>query len=197
MGNLRFLGLAVALLFAAYFGTQQLLVVRPLKPDARIPTFQRVDTNSERYKLEQSYASDDDPTRDRLRNDVLDYAKAYGDDPCNDVLKAAYVKVVTAYVRAWSSIVPCLRSNTCRSSDWPALERAGQAFGSPLDRRVREAMQRVHAKAAFAPGDFPDDIAALVAQLTNDNSINFKPDPHFQQVASQPGVNSAKQDCGH
>jgi len=76
-------------------------------------------------------------------------------------------------------------------------------------------MQRVHAKAAFKLGDFPNDAAPLVADLAADGSINppaVRPTangPINAQNASRPqrsfaeikdrfdGDTDARQDCGH
>lgn len=178
MDHLRFATIAVVLFLAVFLGGRWLLQVRPLQPDARLPTFQHVDADSPRIKLEQSSVSDNDPTRDRLRNEVLDYAKALVDDPCNAVLKAHYVKAVIDYARAWISIAPCLGTHTCGGSDSRYIDRAAQAFGSPLDLRVRDAMRKVHAKGVFGIGDFPKDTVVLVSQLAADGSINPAADPN-------------------
>jgi len=172
MDNLRFFGLALGLFAAMFFGMKWLFAVQPLKPDPRVPTFQRVDTDDPRYKLTQSSQSDGDATRDHLRHEVLDYAKALNDDPCNDRLKARYIEAANNYARAWISIVPCMRSRTCGQADSKRLDLAQHAFGSPLDLRLREAMRQVHAKGIFKLGDFPDDTAFLVAELAADGAIN-------------------------
>jgi hypothetical protein len=172
MDNLRFFGLAVGMFAAVFFGMKWFLTVQPLQPDARVPTFQRYDPDSPRAQLESSSIGDDDPTRDRLRHEVLDYAKALSDDPCNKTLKKHYVQAVNDYARAWLSIVPCFATLSCRSADSKNLDRATQAFGSPLDRRVREAMQQLHAKRIFKLGDFPNDDSLLVAYLANDGVLS-------------------------
>jgi hypothetical protein len=197
MGTLRFLGLAVGMFAAVFFGMRWLLTVRPLQPDARLPTFQRVDKDSPRFQLEQTSISDNDPTRDRLRQEVLEDARALKDDPCNDILKRRYIKAVNDYAHAWISIVPCLGGRNCGSSDSPKLDRAAHAFGSPLDLRVRDAMRAVHTKATFKLGDFPNDTAVLVAQLAADGSINPLADPRFKQLRAQLGDDDTRQDCGH
>jgi len=200
MALLRFAGLTAGLFVAAFFGVQWLFAVKPLTPDARVPTFQHVDTTMPRYQIEQSSVSDNDPTRDRLRNEVRDYAKALKDDPCNPVLKANYIKAVTAYARAWIAIAPCLGTETCRNADSAQLDRGRQAFGSPLDLRVREAMAAVHAKASFGPADFPKDIVHLVANLAADSSINSAEETkEFRRVKAQLGGDEGgarRQDCG-
>lgn len=184
MGTLRFVSIALTLFVAAFFGIEWWLKPQPLKPDARIPTFHQVDVNSLR-KTEQSFASDNDVTRDKLRQAVLDAAKALGDEPCNNVLKAGYIRAATAYARAWLSISPCVRTRSCGSSDGAKLDRAQKAFGSPLDHRVREAMQRLHQAGIFAPGDFPKDAVVMVAQFAGDPNINPYADPRIKSVFTE------------
>jgi hypothetical protein len=198
MSTLRFLGLAAGMFAAVFFGMKWLLRAEPLQPDARLPTFQRVDKDSPRSQLEQTSISDNDPTRDRLRHEVLDYAKPLKDDSCNKTLRANYIKAVIAYTRAWISIVPCLGDHTCRGSDSPLLDRAAHAFGSPLDLRLRDAMQAVHAKGIFGPADFPKDVVHLVATLAADPSVNSAEETkEFRHVSAQFGDTPARQDCGH
>lgn len=140
MDNLRFFGLAAGLFIAVFFGMKRLLTVEPLKPDARLPMFQRVDANDPRTKLMQSPASDDDATRDRLRHDVLDSAEALNDDPYNAALKARYIEAASNHAKAWISIAPCFSSLTCNNSSWKTIENAQHALGSPLDARERLAI---------------------------------------------------------
>jgi len=215
MSTLRFLGLAVGMFAAVFVGMRWLLTVHAMQPDARLPTFHQVDKDSPRFQLEQTSISDEDPTRDRLRHEVLDDAKAFDDDPCNPILKARYIKAVNDYAHAWISIAPCLGNHTCRSgADSALMDRAAQAFGSPLDHRVREAMVAVHEKARFKLGDFPNDTAILVATMARDGSINPlamhpttngpvnaqndpRPHPGMAEIRAQFGDTDNRQDCGH
>jgi len=194
----RFAVITTAVMLVSFFGMKWLLTVRPLQPDARLPTFHHVDVDSPRYKLDQSSASDDDKVRDRLRDDVLDYAKALGDDPCNEALKAQYIKAVVAYARAWTSIAPCVAIRSCTNWDSAALDRAQKAFGTPRDHRVRDAMMGVHAKVTFGAADFPKDTTHLVADLAADDVIE---PPHLtrdfrQHVAAQLDDAGARAACG-
>jgi hypothetical protein len=52
MDSIRFYALAVGLFFAVFLGGKWLLIptVVPLQPDARLPTFQRVDPDDPRTK---------------------------------------------------------------------------------------------------------------------------------------------------
>ena len=65
MDTPRFLGLAALMFAAAFLGMNWYLRVEPLKPDPRLPTFQRADADSPASQLAPSSASDGDPTRDR------------------------------------------------------------------------------------------------------------------------------------
>ena len=62
------------------------------------------------------------------------------------------------------------------------MDLATRAFGSPLDLRVRDAMQKVHAKGVFGIGDFPQDTVTLVSQLAADGSVNPDADPRFRSM---------------
>jgi hypothetical protein len=199
MGStLRFAGIVAILFLTVFFGGKWLLEGRPLKPDPRLPNFQQVNPEDPRIKLEKTSVSDDDPTRDRLRKEVLDYTKPLGDDPCNKTLRAHYVKAVTDYARAWISIAPCLGTRTCGGSDSPLIERAAHAFGSPLDVRVRDAMAAVHAKGIFGPADFPKETIRLIGELAADPSINSAKDTkEFRRVKAELGDTPQRTDCGH
>jgi len=142
MASLRFIGIVAVLFLAVFFGGRWLLEVRPLHAGVWLPAYHRVDKQDEPHlKLEKTSASDNDPTRDRLRNEVLDYAKAPGDDPCNGILKMHYIKVVTDYVRAWISIAPCLGTHTCQ---WSLDENGSR--GTSLRLAARSAGPRRHAE---------------------------------------------------
>ena len=186
MDNLRFFGLALSMFVAVFFGMKWFLTPQPLRPDARVPTFQKVDPDSPRFKLEQSSVTDGDATRDRLRMELLDYTQSLAADPCNETLKKRYIEAANDYARAWISIVPCIRSRTCGQSDSKRLDLAAHAFGTPMDHRLREAMRELHGKGIFKLGDFPDDTAFLVAELAGDGAIN----PRAVRAMSNGPVNA-------
>jgi hypothetical protein len=184
MGTGRFIAVAIALCVLSYASVQSLIVVRPLKPDSRIPSFHRIDPDSPRTKVEASHASDMDPVRDGLRHAVLDSAESLSDAPCNDAIKARYVKAVTDYARAWLSVAPCLVTR-CSQADGPSIERAIEAFSSPLDHRVREAMEKAHETDALREDDFPKDVVRHVAGLASDPLINPLAEPSIKQTYRQ------------
>lgn len=191
MDAVRFLGLAAGMFAAVFLGMAWLSTVRPA---VQVPLLQHADNDSPQPA--QISTGDDDAARNRLRNEVLDDARSFGDDPCNPILRKRYIAAVNAYARAWISIAPCYGTHTCRGSDSPGLDRAAQAFGSPGDLRVRQAMQYVHKKATFHVGDFPDDTVNLVSILAADGLINPRSDVLFRQLVSNAHARTA-QDCGH
>jgi hypothetical protein len=185
MEAVRYIVFALVLGAIAFFGMQWLLTPVPLKPDARIPTFQRVDVNSPRHQLEISHASDDDAVRDGLRQAVLTAADDLKSNPCDQALKARYIEAASKYARAWLSIAPCVGTRTCGSSDGVRLDRAQKAFGSPLDHRVREAMKKAHETDIFIAGDFAKDVVVLVAEMAGDAVINPYASPRGKEISRE------------
>ncbi len=173
MGTLRFVAAMLAVLIAAFFGVHWLLAIHPLKPDARLPTFQHVDEKSARYQMEtNSFSSDNDAVRDALRQAVFRAADDLSRQPCIKSYKERYVGAVTQYVRARLSIAPCIGTKTCGESDGPRLELAEKAFGSPFDRRVWDAMRKAHQASVFVESDFPKEIIGLVSTMAADPMNN-------------------------
>ena len=160
----------------------------PLKASAEIPTFHRVADGSG-----QSVASDNDPERDRLRNATLAAANDLRSDPCNAALKARYIEAASQYARARLRIVPCVGTHTCGPADGPRFDQAKKAFGTDLDHRVQEAMNRVHMNEAFVTGDFPKDAVVMVAALAGDGEISPYASPEFKEFSSKL---RSPADCG-
>ena len=134
-----------------------------------------------------SDASDNDAGRDKLRHDALDAAKALVNSPCDPAAKARYIEAATRYVRGWLSIGPCMqRVGGCQSDEGDKeLDRAQQAFGTPLDHRVREAMQSAHETDAIVEGDFPADTLLLLANMAADPVISPYAEPRFKASARE------------
>jgi multidrug efflux pump subunit AcrA (membrane-fusion protein) len=192
----RLLGIALAILIVAYLVPRWLTPVS-LQPDRRLPTFHQVDVEDPRTQLEAtSYASDSDAVRDRLRQAVLDTATALRQKPCNQAVKADYIAAAAAYARARISIAPCVATRTCRQSDNARLELAQKAFGSPADRRVREAMRLAHGTGTIVKGDFSGDVVTEVAMLSGDGTIDPTASPEFAEVAEALRDPSRMAVCG-
>jgi len=185
MQSVRFAGLVIGAFIVTFAAALWLVMPRPLKPDARLPTWHRVDVESPRVKMMDSYATDSDAVRDKLRHAVLEAADDLLREPCNDVMKAHYIEAATNYARARLSIASCVGTGRCGSSDEPLLDRAQKAFGAPLDRRVREAMEKAHDTGAILEGDFPKDTVILVAQMARDPVIHPSAEPSFKQATRE------------
>jgi hypothetical protein len=182
MSNIRLAGFAFAALVATYLGVQWLMGPRPSPRE--VPAFHPIDVNSARYKYESSYASENDAVRDGFRRTVLDAANELDRDACNQDLKARYIDAASRYARAWLSLAPCLATDrACTASDESKLDRAQQAFSSPLDHRVREAMRRAHQGGSFQEGDFPREVVTLVAEMAADPTINPRATPQMKEIA--------------
>lgn len=189
MRNRWIIVVALALSMAALFTARWVPTpsVQSLKPDPRLPTFHRVDLNDPREKVEASFVSDNDPERDSLRRAVLDAADELKGDPCEDSLKARYIVAAVNYARAWLKMSPCVGTRTCGQSDIARLEQTQKAFGTPADRRVRDAMRRVHMSGAILKGDFPADAAVVLANLAPGPGINPNASPEYEEMMEALG----------
>lgn len=175
----------IALLVAAYLGLRWFLSPHPLHSDPRLPTFDQVTHDLARQRFENSYVSDGDAVRDRLRQAVLESANVLADDPCNETLKRIYIGAVIRYARAWISAAPCLVGENCYSdAHYARVDLAAKAFGSPLDLRVRDAMKNVHGSVVFTDTDFPKDVLILVSELASDPAINPHATAKFKQLTA-------------
>ena len=185
MSNTRLFGAAAALAGLTFFGVYWWL--KPASPRLVASTFHRVDVNSRDDKLETSSESENDGRRDKLRNDALDAANVLVNAPCDPLAKARYIEAATKYVRGWFSVAPCMAEiGRCNSDGGDKqLDRVQQVFGTPLDRRVREAMQRAHETDAIVEGDFPRDTLLLLAQMAADPVISPYAEPRFQVSARE------------
>ena len=110
MSNLRFVLAAVALFAGAFVGRVLGLErlsgddVRavPMKPDARVPTFEESVKQGLRKDWENSKTSqgDNDAGRNQLRQTAMQAANAYALSPCDKTIKAAFVVAASTYMRA-------------------------------------------------------------------------------------------------
>ena len=173
MGSLRF-GLMVIFAFAAAFAGMSwvshgfripTLAVVPLKPDARIPTFEQSVAEEQQRAWESSHTSqsDGDPQRDALRLAALQAANAYALSPCDGTMKANFVAALTAYTQAWADMAGC-KGMIC--SDDKKLDAAAAAFRTPADMHLREAVGHAFEQGGISVAEFDPalrDFAAGVA----------------------------------
>src|SRR5258708_37016514 len=107
-------------------------------------TVRRGNPSRARTKGGATRGSDMAAPRVGLRGAGVETGESLSSDPCNDGLKARYINAATNCARAWLSVAPCVATRTCSSADQPLRQRAQEAFGSPLDHRVTEAMRKAH-----------------------------------------------------
>src|SRR5258708_26553261 len=118
-----------------------------------------------------------DAVRDGLGWTVVDQAESLRSDRCNDVLKARYISAATNYARAWLSVAPCVATRTCSSADQPLLQRAQEAFGSPLDHRVQDAIREADQTDAIRDEHFPNDVVSHLALLATAQALHPGSEP--------------------
>jgi hypothetical protein len=182
MDSIRFAGLVVVAFALSFAGVFWLVVPHSLNPAALLPSWHVVDADTRHPREQGSNAADSEQARDKLRNAVIEAADDLRREPCNDAMKARYIAAATKYARAWLSIAPCVGTQSCGSSDGPRLDRAQQAFGTPLDRQAREAMQKAHETGALKEGDFASDAVIMVATFARDPGINPHADPKIKKL---------------
>jgi hypothetical protein len=182
MDSIRFAGLVVVA-FAISFAAALWLVIPQTPMLASIlPSQPRVEAQVQPLPVPHADAADSEDARDALRNAVLEAAKDLQHEPCNDIMKARYVEAATRYARAWLSIVPCFGTRRCGAADEARLDRVQRIFGTPLDHQAREAMEEAHETGALKEGDFPSDVALLVATFARDPGINPHADPKIKKA---------------
>jgi hypothetical protein len=184
MLDFRLVTLVVALFAVGFFGVRWLAAGAPvplptvtdLKPDARLPTFHAYDPRTDRKGWVESKTSqgDNDPDRDKLRQAVIAAATAYRLSPCNEALRQEFLAAAGAYARAFQLSMGCERSHWCVIDD-ARREQAVQAFGSPYDKRVKEAIAAVHGMGTIVRTDYVDGYGSIVAMLAG-RGFDF-PDP--------------------
>ena len=133
----------------------------PLKPDARIPTFEESVQKGIRRDWENSKTaqSDGDPARDKLRLELLQAANAYKLSPCDDTMKKNLVAALTGYTNAWFVMAHCKPGvDGCGKTVSDRLDAAAAAFKTPADVNVHRALREAVNKGGLAREDFPSAI---------------------------------------
>jgi hypothetical protein len=169
----RLAGMAAALCAAAFIVVTWLsagapiwrIQAVPLQPDARVPTFaQRMQEGKGiRKDWENSKTSqgDDDAKRNARRLALLQAANAYALSPCDAGMKKNLVDSLTAYTMAWAEVAGCRNG----AMSCTRLDEAQEAFGTPLDVRVREAVGAAVAKGGIGREDFSTAVRNVALQF--------------------------------
>jgi hypothetical protein len=153
MSNLRF-GLMVAVAFVLAFigvwlGSKGTPVTAmrsaPANPDVRVsspearppaPGAEKSAQQGPRKAADnpKSMQGDNDPGRNRMRLTAIEAANAYVRAPCDQAVKAAFVVATATYVKAQAD---------------------AKSFSTPLDARVREAIEAAFDAGGVSKDDLP------------------------------------------
>jgi hypothetical protein len=169
MSTLRFALIVIGLFALAFVGVAWVKAgfpimtfrVAPLKPDARIPTFDEATKKAIRQDWINSKTnqSDGNPERDRLRLDLLQASTAYKMSPCDDTMKKNLVAALTSYVTAWSDMAFCKPGvGGCPSNSDERLDTAAAAFKTPADINMHKVLREAIRQGGISRDDFPAPI---------------------------------------
>jgi hypothetical protein len=135
--------------------------VAPLKPDARIPTFDEAVKKGIRQDWVNSKTtqSDGNAERDKLRLDLLQASTAYKMSPCDDTMKKNLVAALSSYVMAWSDMAFCKPGvGGCPSNSDERLDTAAAAFKTPADMNMHKVLREAIRQGGISREDFPSAI---------------------------------------
>jgi hypothetical protein len=176
MEMLRLSGFSIALFALAFIGISwaskgfPMIGVRavPMKPDARVPTFEQSVAKGLREEWEASKTAqgDGDPRREALRLAALQAANAFELSPCDATMKKNLVDALSAYAKAWTEMAGC-KSGIC-SGDDHRIDKAAGAFSTPADMRVRAALRAAFEKGGVSRNDFSPSLRLWVTMLVGD-----------------------------
>lgn len=169
MSTLRFTLVAVSLFALTFIGVSwgnmgfpvMAVGVEPVKPDARIPTFDEAVKKGLRKGWEDSKTSQSDGNaeRDKLRLDLLQASTAYKMSPCDDTVKKNLVAALSNYVTAWYNMAFCKSGvGGCPSSSDERLDTAAAAFKTSADINVHKALREAIDQGGISRDDFPSAI---------------------------------------
>jgi hypothetical protein len=135
--------------------------VAPLKPNARIPTFDEAAAKGIRQDWVNSKTnqSDGNAERDKLRLDLLQASTAYKMSPCDDTMKKNLVAALSSYVTAWSDMAFCKPgTGGCPSNSDERLDTAAAAFKTPADLNMHKVLHEAISQGGISREDFPTAI---------------------------------------
>ena len=174
MSAIRFTLIAVGLFALTFVGISWAnkgfpvlaMKVEPMKPDARIPTFEDSVKKGIRKDWENSKTSqsDGDRDRDRPRIELLQASIGYKLSPCDGTMKKNLVSAATNYTNAWGEMAGC-KFGAC-SGDDKKLDAAAAAFQTPADVRVHQEMREAFEQGGIGKDDFPKSVRNNVFMWT-------------------------------
>jgi hypothetical protein len=176
MSTIRFTLIAAGLFALTFIGISWAnkgfpviaMKAEPMKPDARVPTFEESVKKGIRKDWENSKTAqgDGDPKREALRLAALQAANAFALSPCDATMKKNLVEALSAYAKAWSDMAGC-KFFVCGGDD-RKVDTAAANFSTPSDMRVREAVRTAFEKGGISREDFPGSIRLWVTMLAGD-----------------------------
>jgi hypothetical protein len=169
MSTMRFALIAVGLFALAFVGISwgqkgfpvMAMKVEPMKPDARIPTFEESVKKGIRKDWENAKTnqSDGDKERDQLRLALLQASIGYKLSPCDPTMKKNLVEAVTNYMKAWRAKFQCRPGvDGCPKNEDDRIDSAAAAFKTPADVRVHKALREAYEQGGVDRADFPQPI---------------------------------------
>ncbi|MFT4118189.1 hypothetical protein [Bradyrhizobium sp.] len=115
-----------------------------------------------RWEAEHTAQSDKDPKLDALRMDALQAGTAYAMSPCDGTMKANLIAATSAYVRGYMQIYDCPNPALGMFCSETKRDQANAAYSTPLDMRVKAALQEAFEQKGVVQEDFPADIRLAV-----------------------------------
>ncbi|WP_245310878.1 hypothetical protein [Bradyrhizobium valentinum] len=92
---------------------------------------------------------------DKIRLETLQAATGFEMSPCDSNMKKNLIEALTTYTRAWQTKLDCPVKMFCNDEK---LKAAAEAFSTPLDLRVKEALERAFRQPGIAKTDFPESV---------------------------------------
>lgn len=119
------------------------------------------------WEAEHTSQSDGDQALDSVRMEALQAANAYTLSPCGETTKANLIAAVTGYARAWQKKMDCPRpGNMLMFCGDEKLKKVAATFSTPLDIRVKAALQEAFEQKGIVKADFPADVQTDMLQFT-------------------------------
>jgi hypothetical protein len=94
----------------------------------------------------------------------LQAANAYALSSCDRTMKANLVEALTVYTKLWREKMGSCGFLSC---DDKKIDAAAEAFSSPLDMRVREAVRAAFDEGGISLQDFPPSLRNLVGGIAH------------------------------
>ncbi len=175
MSTFRFGLLAISVFLLIFVGGSwakrgfpvMVYTIQPLKPDARIPTFEQAVKEGQRrdWVASKTNQSDGNVERDKLRSDLLQAANAYKLSPCDDTVRKNLVEALSNYTSAWHAMAWCTPGvNACPQSRDQRIDVAAAAFKTPADLSLHNVVGEAVEIGGIYKSDFPKSIQNFVFQ---------------------------------